>query len=303
MKRLPSFGLMPRVALLLTIVLHRAAGQTKSSTSGTTQKGGKTTTLLVDTDDACRLTVDDIDEGVVTPDHAKKIDVGLGDHIVKCVIEGAPDLMWRKAVEAKSSEQVVAIVALKALHIQYDQAVGQVQQQKEKATAAQEQAAAAEEKRKTQQTQFLQARDNLIGTWQWGETLTSAKCGGQIRLTLERILKVSGGIGSTPDVLTVQDTTEWHYRYFDSRTCKVTSERTRPEHARGNIKVRLDQPSVIGLRCEDCIDSEAPESIPATRPDDILASGEITPINGKKISIDWEAGGRIQGKEEYEKVE
>lgn len=99
-----------------------------------------TTVLLVDTDDSCRLTVDDEDEGVITPDKSQKIIVGLGDHIVKCVVESIPDLVWRKVVTTKSSEQAAAIVALKALHMQYDQAVGKVQEGKQQTEAAEEKA-------------------------------------------------------------------------------------------------------------------------------------------------------------------
>jgi hypothetical protein len=85
------------------------------------------------------LTVDDQDEGILTPAQSKKISVGFGDHIVKCVVEGTPDLMWRKLVQVKNTEQVAAMIGLKALHVQYDDAVRQVQQQKENAGHAQRQ--------------------------------------------------------------------------------------------------------------------------------------------------------------------
>lgn len=132
---------------LLTVPAHSESTTTHAAQSQTKKPVASTTILLVDTDDSCRLTVDDQDEGVITPDQSKKIKVGLGDHIVKCVVENAPDLVWRKVVVAKSSEQAAAIVALKALHIQYDQAVGQAQQQKQ-------QAAAAEQKRETDEKEF-----------------------------------------------------------------------------------------------------------------------------------------------------
>jgi hypothetical protein len=139
-------------------------GQMKPTASGASRK--LTAVMLVDTDDACRLTVDDQDEGVVTPAQSKKINVGLGDHIVKCVVENFPDLMWRKIVEVKSSDQVAAMVQLKALHIQYDQAVGQAQQQKEQAAAAKETVAAAEQKRKSDDAQFPEKFFTQVkGTW------------------------------------------------------------------------------------------------------------------------------------------
>lgn len=164
MKRLPSFGLIPRVTLLLTIVLHPTTGQTKSSASGATQNAEKTAMLLVDTDDACRLTVDDQDEGLITPAQSKKIRVSLGDHIVKCVVEQIPDLMWRKVVQVKGSDQVVAMVALKALHIQYNQAAGRVQQQKEKATAP-------VDKQKTDEAEFPErVFGQLRGVWRSSDT-------------------------------------------------------------------------------------------------------------------------------------
>ena len=82
----------------------------------------KTSTIVIDTDDACRLSVDGSDEGLVTPDQAVKIKVGPGGHVLKCVIEKAPDLVWRTVIETKSGEQAAALISLKALRIQYDQA-------------------------------------------------------------------------------------------------------------------------------------------------------------------------------------
>lgn len=293
------------IAILGLIILLPCT--TSRAARGQTSKSSKPmAVLLVDTDDSCRLTVDDQDEGVITPDQSKKINVGLGDHIVKCVIEKAPDLMWRKVVEVKSSEQVAAMVALKALHIQYDQAVGQAQQQKDQATAAKERAA-AEEKEETKHNDLLQARNNLIGTWQReekGHLGRQTACGEYTMETSSAIiLKVFGGIGSLPDVLTVQETTKHHVRKSNGKTCKVTLDRDNTETARGNIKVTLNQPIIIDTRCEDCEDSLAIERVPATRPEDIFSTGEITVINGKKISIDWRAGGRYSGKMEYDKVE
>jgi hypothetical protein len=145
MSSAPFNRLKPRISFLLLPLLC-----TLSAAQGQTRKPApQTTALLVDTDDSCRLTVDDQDEGVLMPAQPKKINIGMGDHIVKCVIENIPDLVWRKVVEAKSSEQVAAMVALKAVHNQYDQAVALAQQQKDKAAEAKQQAAASEEKRKS----------------------------------------------------------------------------------------------------------------------------------------------------------
>lgn len=139
-------------AAVLAATVQSANGQAK-------KPAPPTTVLLVDTDDTCHLTVDDEDEGIITPDAPKKINVGLGSHIVKCVVENIPDLVWRKVIEAKSSEQAAAIVALKALHMQYDQAVGQVHQQQQKA-------AATEEKAKTDAAEFPEKLFRAIkGVW------------------------------------------------------------------------------------------------------------------------------------------
>ena len=78
-------------------------------------------TLLVDTDDTCQLFVDDEDKGEVTPDKALKSTVGLGEHILKCKIKSAPDLVWRKVINVKDTSQVAEVVALRSLHLQYDQ--------------------------------------------------------------------------------------------------------------------------------------------------------------------------------------
>src|SRR5271157_2241537 len=122
------------VSFLVAGCLLASQGQTKPAAP---TSRARTSTLLVDTDDTCRLVLDGNDQGVITPAQSKKIDVTFGDHVLKCTVESVPDLVWRKVVEVKTSEQVAAIVALKALHIQYDQAV-----------AERNQAAAAEEKRK-----------------------------------------------------------------------------------------------------------------------------------------------------------
>src|SRR5215813_8906924 len=85
------------------------------------QSVDKTATLLVDTDDACQLFLDDEDKGEVTPDKALKFSVGVGEHILKCKIKSVPDLVWRKVINVKDTSQVAEVVALRALHLQYDQ--------------------------------------------------------------------------------------------------------------------------------------------------------------------------------------
>ena len=59
----------------LTFLVPGMRVRTTSAASAVTQRAIPQTTLLVDTDDACRLTVDDQDEGVITPSQAKKIKV------------------------------------------------------------------------------------------------------------------------------------------------------------------------------------------------------------------------------------
>src|SRR5215470_9859617 len=56
--------------------------------------------LLIDTDQACNVTVDGRDIGIVTPSSSQEIPVSPGQHIVKATVEDAPDLTWRKVVEA-----------------------------------------------------------------------------------------------------------------------------------------------------------------------------------------------------------
>ena len=87
-----------------------------ASAQSTTNAVAKTSTILIDTDDACRLSVDGSDEGVVTPDEVTKIKIHPGGHILKCSIEKAPDLVWRTVIETKSGEQTAALISVKALH-------------------------------------------------------------------------------------------------------------------------------------------------------------------------------------------
>jgi hypothetical protein len=85
------------------------------------QSVDRSATLLVDTDDTCQLFADDEDKGEVTPDKALKFSVSVGEHILKCKIKNAPDLVWRKVINVKDTSQVAEVVALRALHLQYDQ--------------------------------------------------------------------------------------------------------------------------------------------------------------------------------------
>jgi len=107
----------------LAIVLCCAVQPTSAQT--TTNAVAKTSTILIDTDDACRLSVDGSDEGVVSPDEVMKIKVRPGGHILKCIIEKAPDLVWRTVIETKSGEQAAVLISLKALHTQHNQAAPQ----------------------------------------------------------------------------------------------------------------------------------------------------------------------------------
>jgi len=77
-----------------------------------------TAVLLVDTDDACRLIVDDQQEGVLTPTHPGKVEVELGEHLVQCFVDDHPDIIWRKIIEVKDSAQVAVTVELKTIHMQ-----------------------------------------------------------------------------------------------------------------------------------------------------------------------------------------
>lgn len=126
----------------------------------------KSATLLVDTDDACQLALDDENKGEVTPDKAVKFSVGLGEHILKCKIKSAPDLVWRKVINVKDTSQVAEVVALRALHLQYDQMV----KAKNDPAAANRQLEEAETQvrlRQKAQTEIPQMMFELVkGNWQ-----------------------------------------------------------------------------------------------------------------------------------------
>lgn len=80
--------------------------------------------------------MDGSDGSLVTPDAVPKINVRSGGHILKCVIEKSPDLVWRQVIETKSGEQSAALISLKALHVQHDQAVPQATAQATSQVAA-----------------------------------------------------------------------------------------------------------------------------------------------------------------------
>jgi hypothetical protein len=138
--------------------------------SSTKQAAHQTSILLVDTDDSCRLLIDDEDKGVLSPDHSQKFNVAIGNHLLKCTVEAVPDLIWRKVVEVKDTSQVVVVVALKALHLQYDQAITKARSLKEEANVAAtkqlEEAEAAEKVRKEEKDAFPQRMfDQVKGHW------------------------------------------------------------------------------------------------------------------------------------------
>lgn len=85
--------------------------------------------VVVDTDDPCHLKVDGTDEGVISPTATKRLEMSLGEHILKCTIDEVPDLVWRKVVDVKNSDQVTAIISLKALRMQYERTTSQRQKQ------------------------------------------------------------------------------------------------------------------------------------------------------------------------------
>ncbi len=111
-------------AIQIAVVFCCAGQPTWAQTSA--RAGAKTSTIIVDTDDTCRFSVDGSDESVITPDAVTKIKVLPGGHILKCVVEKSPDLVWRQVIETKSGEQSAALISLKSLHIQHDQAAPQV---------------------------------------------------------------------------------------------------------------------------------------------------------------------------------
>lgn len=143
--------------LTLFVLLASANGQQQSSPPATktgTKPSKPTSVVLADTDDTCHLFLDDTDEGTITPAQSRKLSATPGEHIIKCSVEGIPDLLWRKVVEVKVGSQSAVVISLKALHIQYDTAIDQRKKQQEQALEVEEkdkvQAKAAEEEQKAQ---------------------------------------------------------------------------------------------------------------------------------------------------------
>lgn len=134
------------------------------------QPATKGAALVVDTDDACHLFVDSEDKGVITPAASQKFKIGPDEHILKCSVDGIPDLVWRKVVDAKGASQVAAVISLKALHIQYDQTIAKVKSQKAEADAIAQkelnEAEAQEQARKAADAQALQKLFDVVkGEW------------------------------------------------------------------------------------------------------------------------------------------
>jgi hypothetical protein len=176
----------------------KPASQEKDSVNVAKGAGlsGKTLpTILVDTDEECRLSVDGEDQGLVESISPQKINVSIGEHVLKCVVESAPDLVWRKVVEVKDTAQVAAIISLKALHLQYQQATANVQQEKQKVEVAEEQklaqakaTARASEERKQKVVQRLHL---LQSEWHYDtENYTSYNNGCQAKVTSHRVLSL-----------------------------------------------------------------------------------------------------------------
>jgi len=113
--------LKPNTIWILVSAILIVAGFVSAQAQSGQPSVDRSATLLVDTDDTCQLFLDDEDKGDVTPDKALKAPVGLGEHILKCKIRSAPDLLWRKVINVKDTSQVAEVVALKSLHLQYDQ--------------------------------------------------------------------------------------------------------------------------------------------------------------------------------------
>lgn len=127
--------------LTLFVLLVNANGQQQSSPPATktgTKPSKPTSVVLADTDDTCHLFLDDTDEGTITPAQSRKLKATPGEHIVKCSVEGIPDLLWRKVIEVKLGSQSAIVISLKALHIQHDQAIEQQNKHQEQAAAAAE---------------------------------------------------------------------------------------------------------------------------------------------------------------------
>jgi hypothetical protein len=163
-----SRSLVALAIFVCLIFAPRTLAQSKPSSIN--QVPAKTSILLVDTDDSCRLMIDDEDKGVIMADHSQKFTVPFGEHLLKCKIEAVPDLFWRKAVEVKDTSQVVVVVALKALHLQYDQALTKAKSQKEEellaSTKQLAEAEAAEKQRESAKAAIpAQVLDMLRGTW------------------------------------------------------------------------------------------------------------------------------------------
>ena len=125
LRQSPTMTKIVAVSIYAILVTCPAVAQTTNGSVSPKRQDATTssTSLLVDTDDSCRLAVDDKDEVVIMPDHATRVRVMVGSHIVKCVVENMPDLSWRKVLETKRGEQTVVLVVLRALHSQLDQAV------------------------------------------------------------------------------------------------------------------------------------------------------------------------------------
>jgi hypothetical protein len=235
---------------------------------------GKQAVLLVDTDDSCHLFVDDEDKGVITADASQKFKVSFGDHILKCKIEDIPDLVWRKVVSVKDSSQVAAVITLKALHLQYNQAVTNVQSQKQEANAVDtkklREAEAEEQQREVAKAEVPQKFYDLVrGQWYEQEDL-----GGGM------------GVRTTLDFEDVQNG-------LLSASLKV--EDTGSNHTFGNLwkgTFTPVLPNLLATRIMECVSKEQPvkpnskQSQWASCPShEAIGKTEITIVNEHRLEL------------------
>jgi len=153
---------------ILVAAICVTVGSAQGQAPNAQPPANQTVTLLVDTDDTCQLTIDDEDKGEITPDRDMRFSVSLGQHVLKCRIRNIPDLVWRKVVDVKSTSQVAEVVALRDLHLQYNQAAAaRVKNDLANANRQLEDAQAQVRLRQKAKTEMPQAMFALVeGSWQ-----------------------------------------------------------------------------------------------------------------------------------------
>src|SRR3954467_5103247 len=71
--------------------------------------------LVIETDLACTLTVDGDDQGELPANGTKKLELSMGEHVLRAVSKEDSSVVWRKVVDVNSEARRAAVIELAPL--------------------------------------------------------------------------------------------------------------------------------------------------------------------------------------------